>query len=194
MSSGLSGLGWRSPKGKIIELAGKDGWNYRSMLPCGVVSWRSTEIAKRRELVAFRDQNIEALPDATSFLLDTVTWRRGGSRLSDTEKTSTLYQRVRWWCVPALARSAMATLPSFDPFLTETSPAEQPRSLIWRNRDRLFKIVVISGALNDGTVTLNDQFDCEQIVFVFTDREEASQTTSATVSSRLKRLSPIRPT
>jgi cell division protein FtsI/penicillin-binding protein 2 len=64
---------------------------------------------------------------------------------------------------------AMATLPSYDP--------NKPNSISTETRDRCitdvmepgstFKIVTISGALNDGVVHLNDEVDCEHGHFAF---------------------------
>ena len=66
----------------------------------------------------------------------------------------------------------MATLPTYDP--------NQPSTITPETRDRCitdvmepgstFKIVVVSGALNEGVVHLNDQFDCEHGHFAFAGR------------------------
>jgi cell division protein FtsI/penicillin-binding protein 2 len=66
----------------------------------------------------------------------------------------------------------MATLPNYDP--------NQPSTISPETRDRCitdimepgstFKIVVVSGALNEGVVHLNDTFDCEQGHFAYAGR------------------------
>ena len=63
----------------------------------------------------------------------------------------------------------MASLPNYDP--------NQPNTITPETRNRVitdvvepgstFKIVVVSGALNNGVVNLNDQFDCEHGHFAF---------------------------
>lgn len=175
---GFVGVGFgESPKGKIIELAGKDGVELSLNAALrGVVGWRSTEIAKRRELVAFRDQNIEALPGRNVVLsLDTGVQHIVETELSDAMSKHTPISASALVVRPRTGEVlAMATLPSFDPNnLTETSPAERRNRVIadLAEPGSTFKIVVISGALNDGTVTLNDQFDCEQGVFVFAGKK-----------------------
>ncbi|MDB6021438.1 MAG: Peptidoglycan glycosyltransferase, partial [Pedosphaera sp.] len=61
---------------------------------------------------------------------------------------------------------AMATLPSFDPN-NPGAPGEAPGARTDRLISQIeepgstFKIVVVSGALNDGTVKLTDEFNCE---------------------------------
>ncbi len=67
---------------------------------------------------------------------------------------------------------AMASLPNYDP--------NQPNTITPETRDRVitdvmepgstFKIVVVSGALNNGVVKLTDQFDCEHGHFAFAGR------------------------
>jgi len=67
---------------------------------------------------------------------------------------------------------AMASLPNYDP--------NQPNSITPETRNRVitdvvepgstFKIVVVSGALNNNVVKLTDQFDCEHGHFAFAGR------------------------
>ena len=63
---------------------------------------------------------------------------------------------------------AMATLPNFDPHHPGDFQLDTLRNRIVADSyepGSTFKIVVVAGALNDGTVTLNDRFDCEQGLF-----------------------------
>jgi cell division protein FtsI/penicillin-binding protein 2 len=67
---------------------------------------------------------------------------------------------------------AMATLPNFDPNHREGS-AEARRNRVIADvaePGSTFKIVVVSGALNDGLVRLSDTFDCEHGYFHFAGR------------------------
>src|SRR5262249_23325089 len=68
---------------------------------------------------------------------------------------------------------AMATLPTYDPNQPGASPTDARRNRVISDvmePGSTFKIVVVSGALNDNTVTLNDQFDCEHGHFPFAGR------------------------
>jgi cell division protein FtsI/penicillin-binding protein 2 len=65
---------------------------------------------------------------------------------------------------------AMATLPTFDPNNPGASTPDARRNRIITDAAEpgsTFKIVVVSGALNDGTVKLADTFDCEHGHFSF---------------------------
>jgi cell division protein FtsI/penicillin-binding protein 2 len=67
---------------------------------------------------------------------------------------------------------AMATLPHYDPNHPDTiSPETRDRCITdVMEPGSTFKIVVVSGALNDGIVHLNDSFDCENGHFAFAGR------------------------
>ena len=67
---------------------------------------------------------------------------------------------------------AMATLPTFDPGELKGDPAARRNRVISDviEPGSTFKIVAVSGALNDRTVTLNDIFDCEHGSFFFAGR------------------------
>ena len=80
---------------------------------------------------------------------------------------------------------AMATVPTFDP---NNPGATQPDT--WRNRvitdtyepGSTFKIVAVSGALNDGLVTLQSQFDC------WVEPSSSRSTLRTSVSSQSKKI------
>jgi cell division protein FtsI (penicillin-binding protein 3) len=68
---------------------------------------------------------------------------------------------------------AMATLPNFDPNNPGDSPADARRNRLISDLmepGSTFKIVVVSGALNEGAVHLADTFDCERGHFAFAGR------------------------
>jgi cell division protein FtsI/penicillin-binding protein 2 len=68
---------------------------------------------------------------------------------------------------------AMATLPDFDPNNPGASPADARRNRVISDimePGSTFKIVVVSGALNDGVVQLNDTFDCDHGHFAYAGR------------------------
>ena len=68
---------------------------------------------------------------------------------------------------------AMATLPNFDPNNLAASSADTRRNRVIADiaePGSTFKIVVVSGALNERKVTLADQFNCENGAFSFAGR------------------------
>jgi cell division protein FtsI/penicillin-binding protein 2 len=68
---------------------------------------------------------------------------------------------------------AMSCRPTFDPNSPGASPADARRNRCISDvaePGSTFKIVVCSGALNDGLVTLGDQFDCENGAFLYAGR------------------------
>jgi cell division protein FtsI/penicillin-binding protein 2 len=68
---------------------------------------------------------------------------------------------------------AMASLPTYDPCHYGDFTADERRNRLITDcvePGSTFKVVVVSGALNDGTVTLKDQFDCEHRHFSFAGR------------------------
>ena len=68
---------------------------------------------------------------------------------------------------------ALATLPNFDPNTPGTASVDARRNRVIADLAEpgsTFKIVVVSGALNDGVVQLSDTFDCEHGHFYFAGR------------------------
>jgi cell division protein FtsI/penicillin-binding protein 2 len=68
---------------------------------------------------------------------------------------------------------AMSSRPTFDPNNPAGSPVEGRRNRCIGDMEEpgsTFKIVVCSGALNDGLVTLNDRFDCENGAWLYAGR------------------------
>jgi len=142
----------------------------------GVPGWRVTETDKRKhEVVALRDQDVPA-KDGLSVVLtiDSVVQHllesalTEGLQKSSPENISGIVIRPRTGEI-----LAMASLPSFDPNQVPRDP-ELRRNRIITDVDEpgsTFKIVVVSGALNDRTVTLSDVFDCERGVFNFAGRK-----------------------
>src|SRR5262249_28936558 len=68
---------------------------------------------------------------------------------------------------------ALATLPNYDPNIPNRATADARRNRVITDvaePGSTFKIVVISGALNDRTVSLADTYDCENGHFWFAGR------------------------
>ncbi len=141
----------------------------------GVGGYRLTERNSReQELVALRSEDVEPHDGLDVVLtLDSVIQHFVESALADgmaknsPDSISAIVIRPRTGEI-----LAMATLPDFNPNHPGDSANGQDA---WCNRlistpaepGSTFKIVVVSGALNDHAVTLNDLFDCENGDFLF---------------------------
>lgn len=164
----------QTPKGMVLETSGLDGIEFQmNSVLTGTEGWRQTETdSHSRELVAFRDQDVAARPGLNVVLSLDMTIQH----IVETELAAACekHSPISVSCIVVRPRTgeilAMANLPSFDP----NKPPEANSEGI-RNRaitdlaepGSTFKVVVISGALNDRTVTLNDLFDCENGAFRF---------------------------
>jgi cell division protein FtsI/penicillin-binding protein 2 len=158
----------------LKEIVGIDGiertWNAKL---AGVRGWRLTETdGAHREVVTFRDQDVDARDGFNVVLtIDSVIQNIVESALAEgMEKHSPLsisgvVIRPRTGEVLALA-----TLPNFDPNNPGAASADARRNRVIADMAEpgsTFKIVVVSGALNDGTVRLDDLFDCEHGHFLY---------------------------
>jgi len=143
----------------------------------GVRGWRVTEKDKHeREVVAMRQQDVEPRDGLNVVLtIDSVIQHIVETALAEgMEKhapisISGIVIRPRTGEV-----LAMATLPNFDPNHVDSSTVEMRRNRIITDAPEpgsTFKIVVVSGALNDGTVQLTDTFFCENRHFWFHGKE-----------------------
>ena len=152
----------------IYETYGKDGIEktFNARL-AGVRGWRRTETdRRRREVLSLREQDVEAKDGVNVVLtLDSVIQHIVETALAEAmEKHSPLTASgivIRPRTGEVLA---MATLPSFD--ANNLTPASSEHLLnpvisAMAEPGSTFKIVVVSGALNDGIVRLSDVFNCE---------------------------------
>jgi cell division protein FtsI/penicillin-binding protein 2 len=141
----------------------------------GVGGFRVTERnGRQQELVALREEDVEPRNGLNAVLtIDSViqhiveTALAGGMAKHSPESISAIVIRPRTGEI-----LAMATLPDFDP----NNPGRTGGSAdAWCNRlisnpaepGSTFKIVVVSGGLNEGIVTLDQQFDCENGDFLY---------------------------
>jgi cell division protein FtsI/penicillin-binding protein 2 len=144
----------------------------------GVGGYRVTERnGRQQELVALREEDVEPRDGLNVVLtIDSVlqhiveTALAEGMAKHSPESISAMVIRPRTGEI-----LAMATLPDFDP----NDPGRTGGSLdAWCNRlisnpaepGSTFKIVVVSGGLNEGVVTLDQQFDCENGDFFYAGR------------------------
>ncbi|HXT12450.1 MAG TPA: penicillin-binding protein 2 [Candidatus Angelobacter sp.] len=161
----------------VSEIVGVDGIEktMNSKL-AGVPGWRLTETDRRgRELVAMRDQDLEACDGLNVVLtIDSVLQNIMETALAGAMKEHTPISITGVAVRPKTGEIlAMATLPNFNPNNPGASSADARRNRVITDviePGSTFKIVVISGALNDHLVTLNDMFDCEHGHFAFAGR------------------------
>jgi cell division protein FtsI/penicillin-binding protein 2 len=139
----------------------------------GTRGWRVTETDRRqREIVVFRGQDVEPRPGLSAtltvdmFVQDIVeTQLTEAMRKYNTKSVCGIVVRPRTGEI-----LAMASLPDYDP----NHPGEYDEGAR-RNRviadmhepGSTFKIVVVSGALNEGLVSPTDVFFCENGCFYF---------------------------
>jgi cell division protein FtsI/penicillin-binding protein 2 len=160
-----------------IETVGKDGieHTFDSKLR-GVRGWRVTEKdRKQHEMVSRREQDVEARDGLNVVLtIDSVIQHIVETALAEAmEKHSPIsisgiVVRPRTGEILALA-----TLPNYDPNNPGSATADARRNRVISDvaePGSTFKIVVVSGALNDRTVTLGDTFDCEHGHFWYAGR------------------------
>jgi cell division protein FtsI/penicillin-binding protein 2 len=142
----------------------------------GERGWRRTEMDKRqRELVAYRDQDV-APRDGLNVIL---TIDAGLQHIVESELAAAMVKEtpISISCIMTRPRTgeilAMATFPNFDPNSLGAVPTESLRNRTIADvaePGSVFKIVVITAGLNEGLVTLNDVFDCENGHFAFAGR------------------------
>jgi cell division protein FtsI/penicillin-binding protein 2 len=150
------------------ELTGRDGveaW-FNSKL-CGIRGWRLTEADNsRREIVIYREQEVEPRPGLNVVLtLDLVIQHIVEMELAEAMKQHTPLSASALVIRPRTGQIlAMATLPDYDPNQSNKADFDSMRNRIIADTvepGSTFKIVVVSAALNENLVKLNDVFDCE---------------------------------
>jgi cell division protein FtsI/penicillin-binding protein 2 len=159
------------------EMSGQDGieaW-FNSKL-CGIRGWRVTEADnQRQEIVVYREQEVEPHHGLNVVLtIDMVLQQIVESELASAMKTlmpisaSAIVVRPRTGEI-----LAMATLPNYDPNQPNKAQLDQLRNRIISDivePGSTFKIVVVSAALNEKLLGLNDMFDCEHGLWHFMGR------------------------
>jgi cell division protein FtsI/penicillin-binding protein 2 len=162
----------------IHDTVGKEGieLTFNAKL-AGVRGWRVTEKDRRhQEVVSMREQDVEprdglnvvlTIDSAIQFIVETALAE--GMEKSSPLSISGIVVRPRTGEI-----LAMATLPNFDPNQVDMASADARRNRIITDAPEpgsTFKIVVVSGALNDGTIQLSDVFDCEHRHFWYAGKE-----------------------
>ena len=158
------------------QVTGRDGVEFAMQKELnGVAGWKVTETDRQaRELVAYRDEYVHPRDGLNVVLtIDTAVQHIVETALVDAlakhspKSITGIVMRPRTGEILALA-----SLPSYDPNNLST--------ISTNNRNRViadvvepgstFKIVVVSGALNDKKVKLTDPFFCENGHFAFAGR------------------------
>src|SRR5215831_13675486 len=161
----------------INEIDGKDGIELilDSKLS-GVPGWRRTETDPHgREMVLFRGQDVEPRDGLNAVLtIDSYVQTLLESALADVMEKHTPISASGIVIRPRTGEIlALATLPNFNPNNPGAASADARRDRIVTDvvePGSTFKIVVISGALNDKTVKLDDMFDCQHGHFAYAGR------------------------
>jgi len=162
----------------IEETTGKEGIEatFNSQL-AGVPGWRITEKDRRqREVVPMREQDVEPRDGNNVVLtIDSTIQHILESALAEGMEKNAPLSICGIVVRPRTGEIlGMATLPNFDPNHLDQSSVDARRNRIITDAPEpgsTFKIVVVSGALNDGLVRLNDIFDCWHGHFWYAGRE-----------------------
>ena len=142
----------------------------------GTPGWRHTETDRRqRELVVYRGQDVDARPGLSVVLtLDMFIQNALEEQL---RKAAEKYNPVSCGGIVMRPRTgeilALCSLPDFDPNLPGKAKPDALRNRLIYDRHEpgsTFKIVVVSAALNENAVTLNDVFFCENGRWSFKNR------------------------
>jgi len=161
----------------VTQIIGREGIEHTlDAKLAGVRGWRVTETDRqKREQVTLRAQDVEAADGLNVVLtIDSVIQHIVESALAEAMDK---HRPISISGIVVRPRTgeilAMATLPNFDPnSLAGTTPDVRRNRIITdiAEHGSTFKIVVVSGALNDEIVHLTDVFDCEHGLFVYGGR------------------------
>jgi hypothetical protein len=160
----------------VSQISGRDGVELAMNKQLGgVAGWKVTETDRaQRELVALRDEDVHPRDGLNVVLtVDSVVQHIVETALADALQKHTPRSITGIVMRPKTGEIlAMVSLPNYDP--------NQPNTITPETRNRVitdvvepgstFKIVVVSGALNNGIVNLNTPVFCENGAFAFAGR------------------------
>jgi len=139
----------------------------------GSKGWRKIEKDSHgREVITMRAQDVAA-QDGLNVVL---TIDAGVQHIVETELAEAMKKHTPISASAMVVRPrtgeilAMATLPNFDPNNAGAFPPDFRRNRVVTDTSEpgsTFKIVVVSGALNEHIVTLEEQFNCENGLFYY---------------------------
>ncbi len=142
----------------------------------GTGGWRITETDRRQhEIVVFRGQDVEPRPGLSAVLtIDMYIQNILETQLAEAMKKFTPKSVCGVVVRPRTGEIlAMASLPDYDPNRPGDFELDSLRNRVITDRiepGSTFKIVVVSAALNEGTATLQDVFNCENGSWMFKGR------------------------
>jgi cell division protein FtsI (penicillin-binding protein 3) len=156
----------------ISELSGRDGIEkfFNDKLS-GASGWRVTGVdSKKNELAALQDEDVSAKNGLNVVLtIDAAVQHIMEQALADAVKEHAPQGITGIVMRPRTGEIlAMASLPNFDPNDVGAADTNALRNRVISDvmePGSTFKTIVISGALNEHLVTLNDTFFCENGVF-----------------------------
>ena len=173
----LGFVGTENGSNRVTQTAGRDGVELvLNPALSGAAGWRVTQTDRqKRELVALRDEDVQARDGLNVVLtLDAAIQHIVETSLADALQKHTPLSITAVVTRPRTGEIlALASLPNFDPNNPGASPADARRNRVISDvmePGSTFKIVVVSGALNEGAVHWTDTFDCEQGHFAFAGR------------------------
>jgi cell division protein FtsI/penicillin-binding protein 2 len=160
----------------LAQISGRDGieLTLNSTLS-GVAGWRVTQTDRQQhELVALRDEDVQARDGLNVVLtIDAAVQHIVESALAEAMQKHTPISVTGIVMRPRTGEIlAMASLPNYDPNKANTITPEARDRCITDviEPGSTFKIVAVSGALNENRVRLTDTFDCEQGHFAYAGR------------------------
>jgi cell division protein FtsI/penicillin-binding protein 2 len=155
-------------KKPVAEMTGRDGIELTlNQKLAGARGWRLTEASSKGELVSRREQDVRPRDGFNAVLtIDSVVQSIVEEALAEAMHKYTPISASSLVVRPSTGEIlAMATLPDFDPNDPGKSPTDHRRNRVITDiaePGSTFKVVVVSGALNDKLVTLTDHFYCEK--------------------------------
>ena len=162
--------------GRVRDETGAEGIELKmNSALSGVGGWRITEMVRTNELVTSRDQNVE--PQAGRNVI--LTLDAGLQHIVESELAEVMQKHSPVSVSAIVVRPqtgeilALANAPTFNPGNAgEFPPAIRRNRVITDVAEpgSTFKIVAISGAINDGLVNLETRFDCEGGRYSFAGR------------------------
>jgi cell division protein FtsI/penicillin-binding protein 2 len=172
---GFAGMAAHStPNGEVLMTTGIDGLELTlNSILNGANGWVQSEVdSQRKEVVTWRDQAVAPREGLDAYLtIDAGVQHIIESAISDAwekhtpESVSAAVVRVRTGEI-----LAMANLPTFDPNHPGAAPVAELRNRFVTDAQEpgsTFKVVVVSGALNEHAVTLNKPYNCENGMWYF---------------------------
>lgn len=158
------------------QIVGRDGVELSLQKPLsGVAGWKVTETDRaRRELVTLRDEDVHPRDGLDAVLtIDSAVQHIVETELADAMQKHSPKSITGVVMRPKTGEIlALVSLPSYDPNQSRTITPETRNRVITDvvEPGSTYKIVVVSGALNNGLTSLGENWNCENGRFAFAGR------------------------